>query len=286
MHSKENRDERVIDGFGDEWSRFDQRVLSEAELQVMFESYFQIFPWSELPPDATGFDAGCGSGRWARLVAPRVGRLICVDASEAAAAVAQENLSALPNCEVHTASISAMPIPDESADFGYSLGVLHHIPDTAAGIKSCVRKLKAGGVFLVYLYYAFDNRPPWFRLLWSATEPVRAMVSRAPHPLRFAVSQVIATFVYWPLARTARLLERLGLSVDGLPLSYYRNRTFYVMRTDALDRFGTRLEKRFNRAEIATMMGEAGLTDVRFSESAPFWCAVGKKPSTSGTPAA
>jgi hypothetical protein len=49
------------------------------------------------------------------------------------------------------------------------------------------------------------------------------------------------------------------------------------MRTDALDRFGTRLEQRYTKAEIEEMMKRAGLVDIRFSDSAPFWCAVGYK---------
>ena len=46
------------------------------------------------------------------------------------------------------------------------------------------------------------------------------------------------------------------------------------MRTDALDRFGTRLEKRFTRKEIAQMMELAGLERIAFSDS-PCWCAMG-----------
>jgi hypothetical protein len=49
------------------------------------------------------------------------------------------------------------------------------------------------------------------------------------------------------------------------------------MRTDALDRLGTRLEHRFNRAQIQEMMASAGLADVRFSDASPYWCAVGIK---------
>jgi hypothetical protein len=51
------------------------------------------------------------------------------------------------------------------------------------------------------------------------------------------------------------------------------------MRTDALDRFGTRLEQRFTRAEIEVMMRRAGLTDIRFSETEPYWVACGRKAS-------
>jgi hypothetical protein len=61
-----------------------------------------------------------------------------------------------------------------------------------------------------------------------------------------------------------------------MPLAYYAGgRSFYTMRTDAYDRFATRLEQRFMRAEIAAMLAHAGLRDARFSERAPFWCAVG-----------
>jgi hypothetical protein len=49
------------------------------------------------------------------------------------------------------------------------------------------------------------------------------------------------------------------------------------MRTDALDRFGTKLEKRFTKTEISQMMERIGLEDIVFSDSAPYWCAVGYK---------
>ena len=47
------------------------------------------------------------------------------------------------------------------------------------------------------------------------------------------------------------------------------------MRTDAYDRFSTRLEKRFTRVEIEGMLKFAGFERVLFSDNAPFWCAVG-----------
>ena len=46
------------------------------------------------------------------------------------------------------------------------------------------------------------------------------------------------------------------------------------MRIVALDRFGTRLDQRFTKTEIKTMMEHADLENIRFSEAAPFWCTV------------
>lgn len=275
-----NLDERTVSGFGDEWSRFDQSELSPAELEALFQKYFHIFPWEKLPKGAEGFDLGCGSGRWAALVADKVGKLHCIDASAEALAVAQKKLADRRNCEFHHASVDAIPLADNSMDFGYSLGVLHHIPDTLEGIKACVRKVKPGSPFLVYLYYRFDNRPLWFRSLWAASNAGRQVVSRLPHPARFAVSQAIAAGVYFPLARTGKVLEQLGMDVSAWPLSFYRNLSFYTMRTDALDRFGTAHEQRFTRDEIKEMLEKAGLVNIRFSEETPHWVAVGERKST------
>ncbi|HUO84919.1 MAG TPA: methyltransferase domain-containing protein [Thermoanaerobaculia bacterium] len=269
-----NIDWKVVEGFGSEWSWFDQSSVTEEERREMFDYYFQIFPWEELPPDAVGFDLGCGSGRWAALVAPRVGELHCIDPSAEALEVARRNLHEFSNTRFHLAGVGDIPLPDDSADFGYSLGVLHHLPNPQAGLDACVAKLKRGAPFLLYLYYALENRPAWYRWTWRMTEPVRFLLSRSPRLIRFPVSQTIAATIYWPLARSARLLERIGMEVDNFPLAAYRDRSFYVMRTDALDRFGTRLERRFTRSEIERMMRRAGLEDITFSRSS-YWCAVG-----------
>ena len=52
---------------------------------------------------------------------------------------------------------------------------------------------------------------------------------------------------------------------------------FYSLRTDALDRFGTKLEQRFTKSEIEEMMIKSGLSMIKFSKHAPFYCAVGIK---------
>ena len=276
-NGRKNIEPHTVAGFGDEWRRFDQSPVTETEGQEQFERYFRIFPWERLPRDAIGFDMGCGSGRWAMRVAPRVGQLLCVDASREALNVARRNLSGHANCELVHASVDEVPIADASMDFGYSLGVLHHVPDTVAAVRVCAQKLKPGSPLLLYLYYAFDNRPWWYRLIWKLTDSVRAIISRLPHGLRFVVTQVIAATVYWPLARTAKCLEGLGWDVETIPLAAYRDASLYTMRTDALDRFGTRLERRFTAEQIEAMMRDAGLEQIRFSESVPYWCVVGIK---------
>tara|TARA_B100001250_G_scaffold412412_1_gene443557 strand:+ start:23217 stop:24059 length:843 start_codon:yes stop_codon:yes gene_type:complete len=273
-----NQDKNTVDGFGDEWSRFDQSDLPQAEQQLLFDEYFSVFPWKNISKESIGFDLGCGTGRWAKSVAPKVKKLICIDPSSALD-IAKKNLSNFDNCVFDSTTVDEMPMHDNSMDFGYSLGVLHHVPDTALGIKQCVKKLKIGAPLLLYLYYRFDNRPWWFRLIWFLTDLLRRIVSKMPYKLRYVSSQIISIIVYLPLARFALFLEKLNFNVSNFPLSSYKNLSFYTMRTDALDRFGTRLEQRFTKKEIKNMMQNAGLENIEFSNSKPFWVAVGYKSS-------
>lgn len=242
----------------------------------MFGDYFAISPSDQLPPNAEVFAMGCGTGRWARLVAPCVGRLHCIDPSSALA-VARQPLGDQPNVHFHQASVAASGLPPNSQDFGYSLGVLHHVPKTAVATQSCAELLKPGAPLLLYLYYAFDNRSRWFRRLWQLSNTARLLIRRLPPRPKQLITDLIAFTVYWPLARFAAIAEAAGLRVTSFPLSYYRRCSLYTMRTDVRDRFGTPLEQRFTRDQIRQMCSAAGLVNLRFSQRERFWCAVGFK---------
>ncbi len=281
MGEPHNYDQATVEGFGKEWAAFDQRDLDDVAAHKIFDDYFHIFPWTTVNPTSSmALDVGCGSGRWAKLFASRVARLMLLDASDEALAVAQRNLKAagVTNVDYTHAPIDAAPLADQSFDCAYSLGVLHHVPDTQAALCTIFSKLRPGAPFLVYLYYAFDNRPWYYRQLWRLSDVVRRAVSALPFRLRWTISQMIAVLVYLPFARSAWLLDRCGCLPRSFPLSYYRDKPFYVLRTDALDRFGTRLEQRFTRIQITDMLQRAGFERLTFSDRAPFHTVVCYRP--------
>jgi SAM-dependent methyltransferase len=272
-----NQDNKTVESFGDEWTRMSQDRLDEKERGEIFGDYFSIFPFDLINTDSIGFDMGCGSGRWAAVIAPKVKKIFCIDASLDAINVAKENLKSYDNIEYQVASVDQSNLESDSCDFGYSLGVLHHLPDTASAISSCSVLLKKDAPFLLYLYYAFDNKPIWYKQIWKISELARGVINRMPPTLKFFMSNIIAATVYYPFARLAKLLSITGFSVDNFPLSYYRDKSFYTMCTDSRDRFGTPLEKRFSKIEIEKMMENAGFYNIRFSRSKPYWVAVGRK---------
>lgn len=271
-----NEDTKTVESFADEWSRFDQKRVSSQESKKTFDEYFSVFPWDELPENSEGFDMGCGSGRWAAWVAPRVAKLNCIEPS-GAIDVAKINLVKFQNITFYRASVDEVSLEHNTQDFGYSLGVLHHVPDTEKAIKSCVDLLKPGAPLLLYLYYSFENRNFLFYLIWKLSDLIRRIICNLKPSLKNILTDLIATIIYWPLAKISKFLDILGLSVVNIPLSYYRNHSFYTMRTDSRDRFGTPLEKRFSKSQISKMLESAGLENIKFSDKAPFWCAVGRK---------
>ena len=271
-----NEDKKTIKSFGEEWTHFDQKGMGSKETLKIFNDYFSIFSWKKLPKNAKGFDLGCGSGRWAKFVAPKVRLLNCIDPSDSID-IAKKNLKKFTNIIFHKKSLDEVNLKKNSQDFGYSLGVLHHIPNTEKAIKSCVEFLKPGAPFLIYIYYYFENRPAWFKLLWILSNFIRLIISKLPKIFKFIICDFIAFFIYYPLAKLGKFFERTGFNFSNFPLYSYRNYSLYTMRTDALDRFGTPLEKRFTKNEIYLMMKSSKLEKIKFKNIVPFWTVIGFK---------
>ena len=272
-----NIDKQTVEDFGEEWNKYNQSSIPDEELKKSWNQYFDMFSFEELSNDSEGFDMGCGSGRWAKFVANKVHLLNCIDPSEKALNVAKRNLSNFSNIRYFNASVNDNILKENSQDFGYCLGVLHHIPDTLEGIKACAKLLKKNAPFLLYLYYNFENRSSFYKFIWRLSDFIRKIISSLSPRTKIFITSIIAYLIYYPLARFAFVSEKLGIDVSNFPLSDYRNKSFYFMRTDALDRFGTRLEKRFSKDEIKRMLQEAGFRDIRFSKNMPFWVSISRK---------
>lgn len=277
LKKKNDLDQKVIEDFGNEWVNYDQSTIGDQDLIKAFNQYFNIFPKNFLNKDKEGFDMGCGSGRWAKIIAPQIKKLNCIDPSNEALNVAKKNLLQKKNVIFYNKGVNEKSLENNSQDFGYCLGVLHHITETQKGIDSCYDLLKKNSPFLIYLYYRFDNKPFWFKLIWKLSDLMRRLISKLPFPIKKVITYLIALFVYLPLSRLSKLLNLIDINVKNFPLSDYKDKTFYFMTTDALDRFGTKLEKRFTKKEIHSMLLKAGFSDIQFSEKTPYWVALAWK---------
>lgn len=272
-----NVDQTTVKSFGEEWTNF--HGFSDEEIERMGNSYFDIVDYQMLDENTKAIDFGCGSGRWTKYIHKKVCAVAAVDPSDAIYS-ASKVLEDIPNAFLYQASIDNLPFDDNYFDFGFSLGVLHHIPDTAKAMKDCVAKIKPGGYFLVYLYYNLDNRGWGFKLLFHISNFLRKIVSKLQGRLKRFICDFFAIIFYMPFILLSRFLKLLGVKKkirSKIPLYIYEDASFYIIRNDSLDRFGTPLEQRFSRKQVIQMMEASGLTDIIVSKNLPYWHAIGRK---------
>ena len=271
----ENLDQKVIDGFGHEWSSFDYSSSQSTEaLDAQFSAYCS--PINLLMFDksnAIAGDFGAGSGRWSSRLLANFSKVYALEPSDGAFKVLEQKFKSESRVIILKETVGGNSLPDVSLDLAMSLGVLHHIPDTSLAIKDVFKKIKPGGYFLCYLYYKLEGKPLLYRIIFRAVDIARRLISQMPHPLKALTSKFIAGVVYWPLAGISRLLGKFGMNTSNIPLHHYAEMPFMMLANDALDRFGTSLEQRFSKAEITEMLDSAGfdISTLKFSEIEPFW---------------
>lgn len=277
LEKSENIDHKTVEAFGEEWLSFNQ--FSDKDLADIMTHYFDIVTPYMLNAQSNVIDLGCGSGRFIKALLPRAKHLVGLDPGKAILA-ADQLIGPSDKVTLIQADIDSIPFPDNHFDFAYSLGVLHHIPNTRQALQRCVQKVKKNGYFLLYLYYNLDNRTWPYRLIFRISDLIRQVVSRLPAAPKKQACNLLAICLYMPFVGLCKLLKKIGAPTtfrQRIPLFFYEDKSWYIIRNDALDRFGTPLEQRFSRAEIETMMKDAGLGNIVFSEQTPYWHAVGQK---------
>jgi SAM-dependent methyltransferase len=180
-------------------SRFDTQWNHWRSLHDYYER--QFLEWIEplRPADFAGrtvIEGGCGKGRHTAIVGgfgPRA--LVALDLGESAL-VAFENTRHLTNVHVAMGDLASPPV-GRVFDLGFSVGVLHHLPDPAAGFASLSSRVREGGRMVVWVYGQENNE--W---ITRYVDPVRkTLTSRLPAPALRAASALPAAAL-WAAIRT------------------------------------------------------------------------------------
>lgn len=262
--------------FGYEWSKFNN-LLPDHE--AIFQDYFDLVDASDIKGKVV-LDAGCGMGRWTKFVLNyNPGELYCLDLSRAID-IAQDILDDTEKVFFIQGDIYNLPFEDNFFDFIYSLGVLHHLPDVEKGFKFLSSKLRRGGKLLVYIYYALDNRPYYFKFVLKIITFLRKFTTRLPHPILYMVSFLFAVIVYMPLIYLGKILKFIMNEkiANNIPLyEGYKNKAFKIIFNDSFDRLSAPIEKRFSKAELIRLYEDNGFKDIEVSSTLPYWKIIGTK---------
>lgn len=145
--------DKYVDSFSFEWNTFYDVQMDILNNTDESDKTFRYKTGWE-PEDIKGkliLDVGVGAGRFADVVSRWGGEVVGIDLSFAVDA-AYKNIGNRKNVHIIQADIFNLPFKNESFDHMYSIGVLHHTPDTNKAFKSVVPFLKKGGEFAVFIY--------------------------------------------------------------------------------------------------------------------------------------
>jgi len=181
---------RTAQTFGLQWTTFD--VSDRAEDEAVFQEKTGLSIGSLA--GKLVLDAGCGGGRYARLAGEAGARVVAMDLSTAVTQ-ARRLTASLPDVLVVQGNLMEPPLAPQSFDVVYSIGVLHHTPDTLRAFTSVARLVKPGGHLAVWLYRR-NTRPQEF-----ANSTLRAVTTRLPAGAVLMIARAGAVLGRIPLVR-------------------------------------------------------------------------------------
>jgi SAM-dependent methyltransferase len=188
--------------FGWQWQHFTQEDERYAD---------QLLGWlhpvtPDFFKDKVVLEGGCGKGRHTILAGAWGARdVVSVDLSDAvdsafAATRGSENM------HIVQADLYQLPLA-RVFDYGFSIGVLHHLPDPFLGFKSLASRIKDGGHLSTWVYGAENNS--W---ITNFISPLRERLTSRMNPrtlLHFSKLPAAAVYlatklVYGPLSRSPK----------------------------------------------------------------------------------
>lgn len=261
--------EDYTDKFGFEWNRHARIYFDHKDKYRVYSTYAQLKRKLGFSPDnikgKTVLDIGCGTGaNGAAMVEWGARDVFCVDLSSAVEA-AYANTKHLSNVHVIQADLFKLPFRYESFEILYSIGVLHHTPDTKKAFLSLVSFLKKNGSISIWVYADHPD------LVQRLSDTLRSLTTKMNPKLLYTLCwlAVPAYYVY--------KIPFLGKAIFHFlpPISketYWEDRVL-----DTFDWYSPAYQWKHTYPEVYGWFREANLTDIHLLDApVSMW---GKKPN-------
>lgn len=246
------KDEHYAASFGLQWSLFSRTQLDSANGTSQSRDTFQEktgWKLSELE-GATVLEAGCGMGRFLEVASGAAGSVVGIDMS-AAVDAAYENLKGRGNIHIIQADIFHLPLRRGNFDRIYSIGVLHHTPDTRLAFGELIPLLAEGGEISIWVYGKSIRNP----IALCLSDLYRMITTKMPRDKLLNLAKCAK-----PLGKIYRV-PGLGTALNTLlPISPHPDPEWRWL--DTFDWYSPRYQFRHTSGEVRTWFEEAALEDI------------------------
>lgn len=227
----------TIKKFGYEWTTFHDYNV---------DNFFRWLPENigkDFFKGKRGLDAGCGAGRHLKTALDLGAEMVGVDISHAVDAAYKHN-HPNDNMMIVQCDIYHIPIPINTFDFIYSLGVLMHLPDPEKGFNQLIDLLKPEGCLFVWVYQRTLRK--------VILEYFRVITKKLPNSLLHALATTCSILDYYILIGLYKFLKKF-LPLDTVTPSHikeYAKHTYRTCQTDWFDRLSAPISNFYNKEEL------------------------------------
>lgn len=183
--------DKYVNNFSFEWNTHQTTQLDSVTRRQDSEISFQEkagFTHEEVRGKRV-LDVGCGTGRFMQIALRYGGEVIGIDLSFAVDA-AFRNMGKEANIHIVQADVFRLPFKKEVFDLIYSIGVLHHTPDTKKAFYSVLPFLKVNGKVAIWLYDFYSHQP------FMSSRYYRKLTTRLPKRFLHALCYIAVPYYY------------------------------------------------------------------------------------------
>jgi len=203
-----------------------------------------------------GLEAGCGSGRFVVEAARYAREVVALDFSESVE-VAFANTKQYENVHILQADIYQLPFKENSFDFAYCFGVLHHLANPARAIAVLSECLKPGAPLLTWVYKKDTSFS--IRSFYTLLRMIRPVTLRLPFPIVRRLSTALALPIY--------AMAHIPVVVSHKAFQHYGGKSLEYIALDWFDNLTVPILQQFSRSEVSSWFEQAGLRPVPSSDA-------------------
>ena len=246
----------MIEAYSLLWKNLSQReTLPSCHYKAMQEIVSE-----KIVSGKIGLEVGCGCGVDLKMMAeenPNT-NMIGIDISDVSPA--EKLCQDLKNIRIVKASALNIPFPDNTFDFCYSFGVIHHTSSPLQCFREIHRVLKKGGRAFFYLYEDHEDNIKKYAI--KIITLMRKFTLRLDKRVLYFLSMLASPIIYILFTLPSKILpqrisEKIPFNFGTSPLS---------LVGDIYDRFAAPIEIRFNKKELDRLLKKSGFCNIQFTK--------------------
>jgi SAM-dependent methyltransferase len=263
---------KTISDFGDQWSKYVTNDGFYASQELFLDIVGPLLTLSELK-DKKILDIGSGTGRIAiMLLNAGVKHVTAIEPSDAFK-ILTDNLNRISNIYPDSFSLikcAGDEIPETlRVDYAFSIGVLHHIPDPDAVVRSVFTTLNKGGRFIIWVYGKENNS-----MYLNFIQPIRIITTKLPHILLAILVQIL----YVILLCYGLLCRWTSLPLKSYIVNIYLKMSPNKRKLIIYDQLNPAYSKYYSKDEAKNLLQRNGFKNIKtFHRWGYSWSVIGEK---------